>query len=278
MDEGDDEDDDDDEEDSFASPLDAAAVNDTIGSVFVCGAGGVGSSSCCSEGGDDSRGSWVSTASSCSGSCSDYGARVGVRSRGGGGELAAALRSCSPLAAMAAYPSPAAVARQRQPSRIKEGDDDEQEQHRRMTKKKQQQQQVAKIVVEQMTDRLLAKDHGMMLMERSSGNSSCEAKSRHLPTAASSSAAAATATAAAAVIGLLENPLSKGVVSPSDFECTLCCRLFWQPVTTPCGHSFCRTCLDRCMDHNPACPLCKTSLQEVQYSITCTCSNTPRTD
>jgi len=41
--------DDDDEEDSFASPLDAAAVNDTIGSVFVCGAGGVGSSSCCSQ-------------------------------------------------------------------------------------------------------------------------------------------------------------------------------------------------------------------------------------
>jgi len=119
MDEGDDEEDDDDEEDSFASPLDAAAINDTIGSVFVCGgAGGVGSSSCCSEGGDDSRGSWVSTASSCSGSSSDYGARVGVRSRGGGGELADVLRSCSPLAATAAHPSPAAAAaaRQRQPT------------------------------------------------------------------------------------------------------------------------------------------------------------------
>ena len=120
MDEGDDEDDDDDdEEDSFASPLDAAAINDTIGSVFVCGgAGGVGSSSCCSEGGDDSRGSWVSTPSSCSGSSSDYGARVGVRSRGGGGELADVLRSCSPLAATAAHPSPAAAAaaRQRQPT------------------------------------------------------------------------------------------------------------------------------------------------------------------
>jgi len=51
-------------------------------------------------------------------------------------------------------------------------------------------------------------------------------------------------------------------VDSSDFECTLCCRLLWQPVTTPCGHSFCRTCLDRCMDHNPSCPLCKTSLEE----------------
>lgn len=50
-------------------------------------------------------------------------------------------------------------------------------------------------------------------------------------------------------------------VDISDFECTLCCRLMWQPVTTPCGHSFCRTCLDRCMDHKAACPLCQTSLE-----------------
>lgn len=53
-----------------------------------------------------------------------------------------------------------------------------------------------------------------------------------------------------------------GKLDMADFECTLCCRLMWQPVTTPCGHSFCRTCLDRCMDHTPACPLCKTSLEE----------------
>lgn len=50
------------------------------------------------------------------------------------------------------------------------------------------------------------------------------------------------------------------LVDKSDFECTLCYRLFWEPVTTPCGHVFCRTCLDRCLDHNPLCPLCKTSL------------------
>lgn len=56
-----------------------------------------------------------------------------------------------------------------------------------------------------------------------------------------------------------------GKLDISDFECTLCCRLMWQPVTTPCGHSFCRTCLDRCMDHTPACPLCKTSLEEVVF-------------
>ncbi|KAK3864338.1 hypothetical protein Pcinc_029966 [Petrolisthes cinctipes] len=46
-----------------------------------------------------------------------------------------------------------------------------------------------------------------------------------------------------------------------DFECTLCFRFLYQPVTTPCGHSFCRTCLDRCLDHSTFCPLCKTSLK-----------------
>jgi len=61
------------------------------------------------------------------------------------------------------------------------------------------------------------------------------------------------------VVGLLDDPSFR--VAAVDFECTLCCRLFWQPVTTPCGHSFCRTCLDRCLDYSPACPLCKTSLK-----------------
>lgn len=52
-------------------------------------------------------------------------------------------------------------------------------------------------------------------------------------------------------------------VDASDLECSLCFRLLWQPVTTPCGHTFCRCCLDRCFDHNPSCPLCKCSLTEV---------------
>ncbi|XP_068107170.1 LON peptidase N-terminal domain and RING finger protein 3 [Hyperolius riggenbachi] len=46
----------------------------------------------------------------------------------------------------------------------------------------------------------------------------------------------------------------------SDLECSLCMRLLYEPVTTPCGHTYCLKCLERCLDHNPMCPLCKEDL------------------
>ncbi|KAM3867232.1 LON peptidase N-terminal domain and RING finger protein 3-like [Diretmus argenteus] len=52
------------------------------------------------------------------------------------------------------------------------------------------------------------------------------------------------------------------VIDPTDLECSLCMRLFYKPVTTPCGHTFCLQCLERCLDHNPKCPLCKEELSE----------------
>ncbi|XP_062039854.1 LON peptidase N-terminal domain and RING finger protein 3 isoform X2 [Lepus europaeus] len=48
----------------------------------------------------------------------------------------------------------------------------------------------------------------------------------------------------------------------SDLECSLCMRLFYEPVTTPCGHTFCLKCLERCLDHNAKCPLCKDGLAQ----------------
>ncbi|XP_043348083.1 LON peptidase N-terminal domain and RING finger protein 3 isoform X2 [Dermochelys coriacea] len=51
-------------------------------------------------------------------------------------------------------------------------------------------------------------------------------------------------------------------VDPSDLDCSLCMRLFYEPVTTHCGHTFCLKCLERCLDHNPKCPLCKEGLSE----------------
>ncbi|XP_072300307.1 LON peptidase N-terminal domain and RING finger protein 2 [Eucyclogobius newberryi] len=52
------------------------------------------------------------------------------------------------------------------------------------------------------------------------------------------------------------------LLDSGDLECSLCMRLFYEPVTTPCGHTFCRKCLERCLDHNPNCPLCKENLSE----------------
>ncbi|RUS79220.1 hypothetical protein EGW08_013005 [Elysia chlorotica] len=47
-----------------------------------------------------------------------------------------------------------------------------------------------------------------------------------------------------------------------DLECGLCYRLYFEPVTTPCGHMFCRKCLDRSLDHTVTCPICKGNLAE----------------
>ncbi|XP_015909475.1 LON peptidase N-terminal domain and RING finger protein 3 [Parasteatoda tepidariorum] len=56
------------------------------------------------------------------------------------------------------------------------------------------------------------------------------------------------------------NRIGASLIDKQDFECPLCMRFLWEPITTPCGHTFCRVCLYRCFDHQPTCPLCKTSL------------------
>ncbi|KAG8225845.1 hypothetical protein J437_LFUL004774 [Ladona fulva] len=60
---------------------------------------------------------------------------------------------------------------------------------------------------------------------------------------------------------LLSSPPRRSI-DPSEFDCVLCCRTLWSPVTTPCGHTYCWVCLDRCLDYSCACPLCKASLAD----------------
>jgi len=62
-------------------------------------------------------------------------------------------------------------------------------------------------------------------------------------------------------------PIDPNAVKASDFECALCFRLLWTPVTTSCGHTYCRSCLDRALDHRTACPLCKTELENVNLGV-----------
>jgi Lon protease-like protein len=45
-----------------------------------------------------------------------------------------------------------------------------------------------------------------------------------------------------------------------DFECPLCLKFFYDPVTTACGHTFCRNCILRALDHHSQCPLCRTAV------------------
>jgi Lon protease-like protein len=44
----------------------------------------------------------------------------------------------------------------------------------------------------------------------------------------------------------------------SEFECPLCLRLLYDPVTTnTCGHTFCRACLAQGMENKRSCPMCR---------------------
>lgn len=45
-----------------------------------------------------------------------------------------------------------------------------------------------------------------------------------------------------------------------DLECKICYCVLYQPVTTACGHTFCRECLQRTLDHRPECPCCRCTL------------------
>ncbi|CAK1588205.1 unnamed protein product [Parnassius mnemosyne] len=49
---------------------------------------------------------------------------------------------------------------------------------------------------------------------------------------------------------------------PSDLECPLCYNVYTKPVTTPCGHTYCRTCLERLLDYGKCCALCISKLDE----------------
>eukprot|EP01018_Ginkgo_biloba_P031940 Gb_37760 [translate_table: standard] len=65
-------------------------------------------------------------------------------------------------------------------------------------------------------------------------------------------------------MGLLDGTTNRTkrakVQRSDDFDCTLCLKLLYDPVTTPCGHTFCRTCLLQSMDHGNKCPMCRTVL------------------
>ncbi|KAI8842565.1 hypothetical protein BC829DRAFT_300540 [Chytridium lagenaria] len=50
-----------------------------------------------------------------------------------------------------------------------------------------------------------------------------------------------------------------------SLECTLCFSMLGDPVTAPCGHSWCRCCLLTSLSHANACPLCRRTLPNYIY-------------
>ncbi|KAI5305861.1 hypothetical protein KEM56_003077 [Ascosphaera pollenicola] len=45
-----------------------------------------------------------------------------------------------------------------------------------------------------------------------------------------------------------------------EVNCQLCFSLLMDPLTTDCGHTFCRSCLTRVVDHSNLCPFCRKEL------------------
>ncbi|KAI9741644.1 MAG: hypothetical protein M1834_000028 [Cirrosporium novae-zelandiae] len=54
------------------------------------------------------------------------------------------------------------------------------------------------------------------------------------------------------------NPIKETV--RSEFDCQVCSSLILDPLTTPCGHTFCRKCVARVLDHSDLCPVCRRHL------------------
>lgn len=52
-----------------------------------------------------------------------------------------------------------------------------------------------------------------------------------------------------------------GWIKTDEMECILCAEIFTNPVTTPCGHMFCRICLEKTLDYRKRCPLCLRDLE-----------------
>lgn len=61
-------------------------------------------------------------------------------------------------------------------------------------------------------------------------------------------------------------------VTYQELECLVCYNMMLEPTTTTCGHTFCRRCLARVMDHSSICPFCRRNLH-VPASLQNQCGN-----
>lgn len=62
-------------------------------------------------------------------------------------------------------------------------------------------------------------------------------------------------------------------VTYQELDCLVCYNMMLEPTTTTCGHTFCRRCLARVMDHSNICPFCRRDLHVPASLQTNQCSN-----
>ncbi|XP_076868257.1 bloodthirsty-related gene family, member 12 [Brachyhypopomus gauderio] len=63
----------------------------------------------------------------------------------------------------------------------------------------------------------------------------------------------------------MQSPGPRGrSVTEDQFSCSICLEVFVEPVSTPCGHSFCKACLQGFWNHSKKilCPMCKKSFSK----------------
>ncbi|PNW70368.1 hypothetical protein CHLRE_17g716850v5 [Chlamydomonas reinhardtii] len=85
--------------------------------------------------------------------------------------------------------------------------------------------------------------------------------------AAAGGGAAATAAAAASAKRQRSLGAGAGRSELEDWDCCLCAKLLFEPVTTPCGHTFCKECFARAIDHKPRCPYCRAVLHVARDAL-----------
>ncbi|XP_058634390.1 E3 ubiquitin-protein ligase TRIM39-like isoform X2 [Onychostoma macrolepis] len=61
-------------------------------------------------------------------------------------------------------------------------------------------------------------------------------------------------------------PLMSSSISSlsEEIQCSICLEVFTDPVTTPCGHNFCKICLNKCWNNSQtcSCPYCKETFKQ----------------
>ncbi|KAK5957121.1 hypothetical protein OHC33_001490 [Knufia fluminis] len=59
----------------------------------------------------------------------------------------------------------------------------------------------------------------------------------------------------------------------AELECHVCYCLMVDPLTTSCGHTFCRKCVARVLDHSTLCPACRRPLSSMRPGVSTEPSN-----